>query len=484
MASTMTTHELRQQPLFAGVTDEESRCLEGGEEVYVQADEILVKEGDPGEYFFVILEGEVQITKRYGRQAIAMATHTAGKFFGEVSLLLEIPFFVDAHVLKPSRLLRFQKDTFLAMMRQCPSVAKEILRTMATRLRNLEGFSQQREKFISLGTMAAGLAHELNNPVSAARRAAVYLDEAVDSLQRLACRLYPHLTALHWECLVTTATTAERRTGEAVSEEPLAMAEREQRITTWLEQHEAPESWKLSAALAAATIAPEDLDKLSTALPKASLASAIEWLGTRLNIRALLREMDHSTSRIAGLVDTVKSYSYEGQGPRQTVDIHDGLEDTVKMLEHKLKDTTVIRDYDRSLPSIEAYGLELNQVWTNLIDNAIDALQPQGHIWIRTRQEDHRIVVEIQDDGVGIPEEIRPRLFEPFFTTKGVGKGTGFGLVICYRIVTNRHGGEIEFESKRGDTRFLVRLPIMSRTAPTPSLLTNMADLGSADGSA
>lgn len=484
MANTMTTHELRRQPLFAGVTDEESGCLEGGEEVYLQPDEILAREGDPGEYFFVILEGEVRVSKRYGQQAIAMATHTAGKFFGEVPLLLEIPFFVDAHVLKASRLLRFRKDTFWAMMRQCPSVAKEILRTMATRLRNLEGFSQQREKFISLGTMAAGLAHELNNPASAARRAAVHLDEAVDSLQRLACRLYPHLTALHWECLVTTASTAERRTAEAVSEEPLVIAEREQRITTWLDRHEVPESWKLSPALAAAAIAPEDLDKLSTALPKASLAPAIEWLGTRLNIRALLREMDHSTRRIAGLVDTVKSYSYEGQGPRQTVDIHDGLEATVKMLEHKLKDTTVIRDYDRSLPSIEAYGLELNQVWTNLIDNAIDALQPQGHIWIRTRQEDHRIVVEIQDDGAGIPEEIQPRLFEPFFTTKGVGKGTGFGLVICYRIVTSQHGGEIEFESKPGDTRFLVRLPIMSRTATTPSLRKNVADLSSADRSA
>lgn len=476
--------ELRQQPLFVGVSDEESRCLEGGEEVYVQADEILAREGDPGEYFFVLLEGEVRITKRYGRQAITMATHTAGKFFGEVSLLLEIPFFVDAHVLKPSRLLRFQKDTFLAMMRQCPSVAKEILRTMATRLRNLEGFSHQREKFISLGTMAAGLAHELNNPVSAARRAAVYLDEAVDALQRLACQLYPHLTALHWECLVTAATTAERRTTELASEEPLAGAEREQRITTWLDEHEVPESWKLSAALAAAAVAPADLDKLYIDLPKASVASAIEWLGTRLNIRALLREMDHSTHRIAGLVDTVKSYSYEGQGPRQTVDIHDGLEATLKMLEHKLKDTTVLRDYDRSLPSLEAYGLELNQVWTNLIDNAIDALHPQGHIWIRTRQEDHQIIVEIQDDGAGIPEEIQPRLFEPFFTTKGVGKGTGFGLIICYRIVTNRHGGEIEFVSKPGETRFLVRLPMTTRTTASHLLLKDTADLSSTDGSA
>ncbi len=460
MVSTMTVQAVRQLPLFAGVSDEESRCLEGGEEISLNAGETLAVEGDPGEHFFVILEGEVRITKRYGRQEIALATHTPGKFFGEVPLLLEMPFFVDARALKACRLLRFSKDAFWTMMRFCPSVASEILRTMATRVRNLEGFSQQREKFVSLGTMAAGLAHELNNPASAARRASVHLGEAIETIQRLACRLHPHLTAAHWEALVTMATTADAKVAESANEDALASDEREQTITTWLEQHQVPDSWTFAAALASADIGPSALTTLASTLPPSETAPAVAWLGTRLTIRALLQEVDRSTRRIAGLVEAVKSYSFEGRAPLQDIDIHEGIESTLTMLGHKLKDATVIREYDRTLPRIPAYGVELNQVWTNLLDNAIDAIQKGGHIWVRTRQDDRQILVEIQDDGSGIPADVKPRLFEPFFTTKGVGKGTGLGLVICYRIIADRHGGEIECESKPGDTRFLVRLPM------------------------
>jgi signal transduction histidine kinase len=466
MSGPINTAELRNLPLFAGVTEEESRCLQQGEEISVPAGHPLTREGEPADYFYVILEGEIRTSKRYDGQEVEMAIHTPGRFFGEVPLLLEMPYVVDGRARKPCRLLRYSRDAFWLMMRTCPSVATEILRTMAIRIRALERYSHHREKLVSLGTMAAGLAHELNNPASAARRAAAELREAATQVPSLACCLTKRqLSPDHAEALAQVQRELTSRPRPSVPLDPVAQSDREDAVTHWLKRHGMDDAWTFAAPLVTAGIDLAWLEEVAARFPPAAVVDVLRWIAGTLTLDELVQQVDQSTTRIAELVNAVKAYSYEGRAPLQEVDVHDGLESTLTMLSHKLKGVTVTREYDRSLPRIQAYGHELNQVWTNLIDNAIDAVNAQGQIWIRTRQVDGQVVVDIQDNGLGIPMDIRSRLFEPFFTTKEVAKGTGLGLLISHRIVTDRHGSEIEFESQPGDTRFSVRLPITQRVS-------------------
>jgi signal transduction histidine kinase len=460
----MNPAELQKLPLFTGLSPEESRCLEHGEEIVVRAGEIIAKEGDPATFFYVILEGEIRVTKTYGNQKVVMAVHTPGKFFGEVPLLLDMPYFIDGQARTTCRLLRYSKDQFWTLMRMCPSAAKEILRTMSARLRGLEGFSQRREKLISLGTMAAGLAHELNNPAAAARRAADELQSVASGLPLLACRLNKQQLSSEQSEMVAQIQRELASRPRPMPLDPLTRTDREEELLAWLEQHKITEAWKLASILVNAGLDRDWLEKIGSDFPEEAVGDVLGWMAGTLLLQDLTRQVERSTGRIGELVTAVKSYSYEGRAPVQEIDIHEGLESTLTMLSHKLKSVTLVRDYDRSLPRIPAYGTELNQVWTNLIDNAIDAVDGRGEIRIRTRREDDQLLVEIHDNGLGIAEDVREHLFEPFFTTKGVGKGTGLGLIISYRIVADRHHGELEFESTPGHTVFLTRLP-MTRNA-------------------
>jgi signal transduction histidine kinase len=455
-----TLQQIRSTPLFAGLDDTQLGCIEPGEVINVPGGTVLVPEGERSPFFFVVLEGEVRLTRTYDRQTVLMGVIKPGHFTGEITLLLQIPWMATARVGKPAKLFRLGQDDFWHMMGACRSIAREIFHSAANKVRNLEGYNQQREKLASLGTMAAGLAHELNNPAAAARRAAAHLQETTDKVQSLLCQLTSTLEHEHLQHLVAASQDALERSMNPPALDDLARSDRADETAKWLETSGVATAWELAPTFVNAGVDTVWLEEFARKLPAASHADALGWLEARLNLKSLLGQVEQSTGRIAELVKAVKSYSYMDQSPMQEVDIHEGIESTLTMLGHKLKNVTLVRAFDRSLPRIMAYGSELNQVWTNLIDNAIHAVNGTGKICVGTCREDDQLVVEIVDNGSGIPPDVQSHLFEPFFTTKPVGTGTGLGLIISNRIVADRHGGEIEFESRPGETRFKVRLPI------------------------
>jgi len=454
--------EIRSVPLFANLTDEDVRCLEGGQIIEVDVGRTLATEGERTGLFHVVLEGEIRTSRIYDRQSILLGVNKPGNFLGETMFLLDIPWVATLRVSKPARLFQLDEQRFWRMLATCPTVAREIFRSASSRMRNLEGYSQQREKLVSLGTMAAGLAHELNNPASAARRATAHLQQTTENIQIFLCRLSKCLQPEHWQHLLDAAEKASNRAPAGLDN--LTRSDCAESVSKWLDAHGVASAWDVAPTFANLGLDVPWLEKLIERVPRDCQADVLGWTEARLSLKILVGEIDQSTRRVAELIQAVKSYSYLGQSPMQELDIHEGLESTLTMLGHKLKNVTLIRAYDRSIPRIMGYGGELNQVWTNLIDNAIAAVNGTGKICVGTLFEHDQVVVEIVDNGPGIPPDVQSHMFEPFFTTKTVGTGTGLGLVISNRIIGDRHGGEIEFESRPGETRFKVRLP----TSPKP----------------
>ncbi|MCP3165396.1 sensor histidine kinase [Myxococcus qinghaiensis] len=449
--------DLRTVSLFTDVDAEEAERLRG-ESSYLelQPQEWLGREGEPAA-FFLILEGELRITRTIGGVEMLVSVFRGGEFFGEVPLLLGQRFLASSRAMSRCRLVRLSHQAFWRMLAECPTANREILRTMAERMKTLQSISLQQEKLASLGTLAAGLAHELNNPASAVMRGVRELGERLGELPSLAlsldCRTLsePQVRALE-----------SRATLEPVSRSPLDRGDAEDALARWLGARGVEDAWVLAPELVEAGLSLERLERELEPLEGEVLRGTLRWVAATRGISVLLDEVGQAGGRIAALVNAARAYTYLDEAPLQRVDVHDGLESTLAVLAHRLRGVQVERDYDRSLPPITAYGTELNQVWTSLIENAADAIKQNGGgtLTLRTRGDGDHVVVEVVDDGPGIPEEILPRVFDPFFTTKGVGEGTGLGLSITHRVVSLLHRGEVVVTSRPGETRFRVRLPL------------------------
>lgn len=454
----LTLKTLRAVPLFAPLTDDLLQwILEHSHEVSLLDGAILFAEGEPADHFFVVLSGSLQITKHIGGHEIVLARHQVGTFTGEVPLLTGTPHIATARAVGASRLLGITAEEFEQMLSRCASIMRALLITISERIQTTEMLVQQSERLSSLGKLSAGLAHELNNPAAASKRAVEQLREMLPFLLTTTRRLTQHLPTEYWDKLDGLLQHVQF----PLTLDTLAQSEREEDFVEWLEDHGLAEEWKLAATFVEAGLEPALFDSLAELLEPALFKEVLVWLEARIAAHELLAQVEQSTTRIFELVKAVKEYSYMDRAQLQEVDIHKGLENTLAILGHRLKgQIEVIREYDCNLPRLNVNGSELNQVWTNVLDNAIDAMQGHGQIKIRTWQEGAFAYVEFIDNGPGIPANIQPHIFEPFFTTKEVGRGTGLGLDIAYRIVVKNHHGDITVRSRPGETHFCISLPL------------------------
>jgi signal transduction histidine kinase len=456
----MNDEKLVLSPLLAGLSRQELDWLkEQSETIDLPQGEMLIHEGDEGDSAFVILDGELEVSKRSGPREVVLSVRRSGDVIGEMALLTKAPRMATVRATQDSRLLRIPADAFDNLLLSHPSATLSILQTVTSRLKNTEALLRQGEKMAALGRLAAGLAHELNNPAAAVQRSTAQLEETLAEWWGLTFALMnaegQDLQDLHTRIARPRAQQARQAT------DALERIDREQAIQEWLEGRGVPDPWQLSPSLAASGWTLEGLDELAEDFAATSLPQVVRWLAAGGLVYGLLDEVRQGAGRISEIVKAVKSYTYLDQAPIQEVDVHEGLESTLVMLRHKLKTgVEVTRDYASDLPHIEAYASELNQVWTNLIDNAIDAMQGHGELILRTYAREGRVWVEIQDSGPGIPPEIQQRIFEPFFTTKPPGSGSGLGLHIAYDIIVNKHHGEIHLTSRPGATCFQVVLPV------------------------
>jgi signal transduction histidine kinase len=433
----------------------------------LRAGETLVEQGTPATHFYVIIKGKIRISHKIGNRELILTNYCSGTFFGEVPLLAGTSHPASAIAIAYSHVYSLREEDFWQMLMVFPSVRKTILGSMAKRMQELQMLSQHHEKLIALGTLAAGLAHELSNPASAAHRSVAQLQQTIS--ERYALALEPieqNLTPTQLAFLFKLKQDLSEYATTYNCLDPLTQIDLENQLATWLKEHGIADGWKLASDLVVRGINTEQLNVISEHLTTDRLKKVLVWLEIIMTETSLLDVIDRSLNRVFELVNAVKGYSYLDATPlkKRDLDVHQGLEDTLTILSYKLRkhNICVNRWYGNNLPHIHADGGALNQVWTNLIDNAVDAIKDrEGLICVHTSVKKDYVIVEIADNGPGIPPEIQSRIFEPFFTTKEVGKGTGIGLDLAYRIVVREHNGNLRFVSKPNYTCFRVFLPIL-----------------------
>ena len=456
----MNLNDLRKSPLFQDLSDDElNQLMDMAEPVSLRAGDILIRQGAPGDCAYVILKGEFEIQKQTGQSLIKIDVRNPGDVVGEMALLSRAPRSATIIAKSDSQALRIPQEAFEKLLSSSSTAAMAVLHWVMARLTQNESLLHQQEKMAALGTMSAGLAHELNNPAAAAQRSAAELNKI----------LMKWLVSTHQ--IISVALEENKKDwlehfmDDALSHfaAPLKLNALEKielvdQLQAWLEANGVESAWELAPAMVKFGWKGESLENLKNT---AFFDLAIRWLGTGCLAISSLNEVQETAERISQIVHAMKSYTYLDQAPLLEVDVHEGLENTLVIMQHKLKKgVTIKREYSADLPRIEAYASELNQVWTNIIDNAVDAMTGKGEISLRTYAKDDCVVVEISDNGPGIPEEICSRIFEPFFTTKPPGKGTGLGLHISHDIVANRHHGQLLVKSEPGETRFKIVLPL------------------------
>jgi signal transduction histidine kinase len=453
---------LRKVPIFADLPQENLEWFVARtDEFRFQPTEVLMQEGTPAKLMFVLLEGEIRGRKEHGSSAVdaPMFTIEAPTVTGLLPFSRLKNYGLTIRALLPTWGLAYHHDNFPDLLQHLPELSQRLVGMLTDRVRTYTQAEEQGQKLAALGKLSAGLAHELNNPSAAARRSASALRECLARLREAvrASAIGPD------DCALLAKREEEIRAALKPAEfkDEFARVEREEAIQAWLETHNVKDAWKLGPLLAEANLTDPQLASFAAAAGK-SLGPELTRFATLLEMDRIADELENSTARISDLVRAIKEYSYMDQASMQEVDIAKSLDTTLTIMHHKLKRSiTVTREYAPNLPKVMAYGSELNQVWTNLIDNAADVMKDGGKLRIRTARDNDYVLVEIADNGPGIPEEIRSKIFEPFFTTKGVGEGTGLGLDIAYRII-KKVKGLITVKSVPGDTRFEVRIPIQA----------------------
>jgi signal transduction histidine kinase len=464
--------------LFEKLTPEQlgRLCGEGRVELFEPGP--VYTEGEPATCFYVMIEGTVVLSRRVGGDDVEVnRTSQPGVYAGSMQAYLgdRVPqvYNNSMRVTEPTRFFVLPADTFASIMQEWFPMAVHLLEGLFFGSKNTQRAIGQRERLLALGSLSAGLTHELNNPAAAAVRATATLRERVAKMRhKLAVIAEGPFSRDVLANLIDIQERTAERVAKAPTLSPLEAADREDAVTDWLDDHGITEGWRIAPTFVQAGLDLDWLDQVAAAVDEEILPGAIGWLNYTVETELLMDEIEDSTTRISHLVDAAKQYSQLDRAPYRVADVHELLDSTLLMLSGKIGPRIkVVKEYDRTLPKIPAYPAELNQVWTNLIDNAVSAINSAGGggtLTVRTARDHDRLLVEFRDTGIGIPPDVRGRIFDPFFTTKPVGEGTGLGLDISWRIVVNKHHGSLQIESEPGDTRFHVLLPLTAADPDTP----------------
>lgn len=457
---------VRGVSILSSLKDDELGCLEGVDELHLSEGDVLIRQGEFASHFLILLNGRIGVFQSaQGKHETELVAYTDGSAFGELPLLANMPVGGTLRATQPSHLLCLDEEAFWHLMTTCPHVRKAILGNMALRFQKYQSMTLHQEKMASLGTLAAGLMHELNNPGAAARRAASQLRQNLERMNALSMRLSrTTLDKEQKECIFELQQHA-MAVQTPVRMNSLEQSDAEEELATWMEGSQIEGAWKLAPTLVSVGITSRDLECARKEFQAETFSDCLGWLEALVSSMQLVGMIEESIGRVTELIHAVKSYAYEGKGARQSINVNDSIHATLVILAHKMreKEISVEREFAEDLPLLQTELSGLNQVWTNLLDNAIDAVGPHGIIHLRTwweqRGERPQILISIADNGQGIPLDVQPRIFDPFYTTKEVGVGTGLGLGIVARLV-EQFGGTIRFSSEPGRTEFLVTLPV------------------------